>query len=49
MEFQWLKDVEPGLKSLSYVLMEQKRNQWHNNGGRDYHIKFETAEAAGHN
>lgn len=25
---------------MSYVLLEKNRNHWHNNGGRDYHIKF---------
>jgi len=25
---------------MSFVLMEAKKNQWHNNGGKDYHLKF---------
>ena len=41
MNLSWLKDIEPSLKSVSYVLLEQQKNQWHNNGGRDYCIKFE--------
>lgn len=25
---------------MSYVMFEKNKNWWHNNGGRDYHIKF---------
>ena len=40
IELSWVQDIEPPLKSMSYVFMEQKKNRWHNNGGKDYHIKF---------
>lgn len=41
IDLSWVKDLETPLKSLSYVLLEQKKNRWHNNGSKDYHIKFQ--------
>ena len=38
--FEWVKDVEPPVKSLSFVFLEQKKNFWHNNNSQDFHIKF---------
>lgn len=32
---------------MSYVFLEQSKNIWHNNGGKDYHIKF-VVEPEGH-
>jgi hypothetical protein len=33
--------MEPGVKSMSYVFFEKNKNAWQNNGGRDYHLRFE--------
>jgi hypothetical protein len=40
IDFSWIQDIEPAIKSMSYVFLEQKKNAWYNNGGKDYHIKF---------
>jgi len=40
LDFAWIQDIEPAIKSMSYVLLEQKKNRWYNNNSRDYHIKF---------
>lgn len=26
---------------MSFVLLEAKKNAWNNNGGKDYHLKFQ--------
>ena len=40
MEFEW-KHGEEAVKSVSFVLLEQGHNEWHNNNGKDYHIEFD--------
>ena len=40
MDLSWISNLEAPIKSISYVLCEQKKNAWYNNGGKDYHIKF---------
>lgn len=40
MDIKWIQELEPAVKSISYVLHEPKKNAWHNNWGKDYHIKF---------
>jgi hypothetical protein len=44
INFWWKEAMEPAVKSMSFVLMEQGKNLWHNNGGRDYIIKFESSQ-----
>lgn len=44
MDLKWVNQMESAVKSISFVLMEKTRNQWHNNGGRDYMIKLALAE-----
>lgn len=46
LNFWWKEGLEPCVKSMSYVFMEPLRNYWHNNGGRDYCIKFELPSIA---
>jgi hypothetical protein len=33
--------MEPAVKSMSFVLLELGRNQWHNNGNKNYNLTFE--------
>jgi hypothetical protein len=41
----WKQDLEPAVKSMSFVFMEPARNYWHNNGGKDFCTKFELPSA----
>ena len=46
LNFWWKEAMEPSVKSMSFVLMEQNKNAWYNNSNRDYHLKFEVAAVA---
>ena len=41
MDIRWLQELEPPVRSISFVLLEQKKNCWYNNYSKDWHIKFE--------
>jgi hypothetical protein len=43
--YWWKQDLEPAVKSMSFVFMEPARNYWHNNGGKDFCTKFELPSA----
>ena len=43
--YWWKQDLEPAVKSMSFVFMEPARNFWHNNGGKDFCTKFELPSA----
>ena len=41
IDFFWLEEIEPSIKSMSYVFLEQKKNRWYNNNSKDFHLKFQ--------
>ena len=43
--YWWKQDLEPAVKSMSFVFMEPARKFWHNNGGKDFCTKFELPSA----
>lgn len=45
LKFWWKEDMEPPVKSMSYVFLEKTRNWWHNNNSRNYMVKFEQLSA----
>jgi hypothetical protein len=41
IKIHWKDQMEPAVKSMSFVFYEPSRNIWHNNGGKNYNIGFE--------
>ena len=41
LDLEWRVETEKPITSVSFVLYEKGRDQWHNNGGKDYHIEFD--------
>ena len=35
---KWIQEVETPIQALNFVVLEQKKNWWHNNGGQNYQV-----------
>lgn len=36
--FKWIEEAEAAIQALNFVVLEQKKNWWHNNGGQNFQI-----------
>ena len=36
--FKWIEDAETPIQATNFVILEKKKNWWHNNGGQNYQV-----------
>ena len=36
--FQWIEETEAPIQAINFVILEKKKNWWHNNGGKNFSV-----------
>lgn len=34
--FKWIHEAETPVQAINFVILEKKKNWWHNNGGQNF-------------